>query len=144
MLQILFILAKDLKKGGSSTFDLKFVTWKCNYTKLCNLWSYTNFMGVAEISKHFTGSKQCSFNLFLPRFTQLPAHICLKDCLAFSGNHKPLIGFLGRDSWGLEAFCWPLCKTTVLFSRPCLASAAQVPQVAALHLRKAPGIEGLF
>lgn len=50
-------------------------------------------MGVDEVSKHFTGSKHSFFNVFLQGFTQLPKYIYLKDCLAFSGNHKPLIDF---------------------------------------------------
>lgn len=94
---------------------------------------------VAEISKYFTGSKQCFFNL-LHRFTQLPAHIYLKDCLAFSRNHKPLTGFWEGTHEVLKLFA----DLSVVFSRPCPASAAQVPRTAALHLRKAPVTEGLF
>lgn len=87
--------------------------------------------GVAEISQYLTGSKQCCFNPLLHRFTQLPAHIYLKDYLAFSGNHKPLTGF------------WEGTQEVLKLFAELSVSAAQVAQVAAPHLRRAPVIESL-
>lgn len=95
---------------------------------------------VAEIIKYFTGSKQSSCNLFLHRFTQLPAHIYLKDCLAFSRNHKPLTGFWEGAHEVLKLFADLSVKPP--WSSP--GHVPQVPRAAALHLRKAPVTEGLF
>lgn len=68
------------------------------YWTLCfNFWSHRDSMVVAEVvaevSKHFTGSKHSFFNGFLHGFTQLPKYVYLKDYLPFWGNHKPLIDF---------------------------------------------------
>jgi len=46
-----------------------------------------------EVSKHIIGSNHSFFNVFLHRFTQMPKYIYLKDCLAFSGNHKRFFDF---------------------------------------------------